>query len=148
MNDKLKEYLRPFVDWIKVKAKIHIKEDEFLDFKVRQIWWANVGLNVGSEQNGKNKDFDRPVLVLRKFGQSLFLAVPLTTKQKDKAHRMEFDYKSYFENIEGEIISEDKKGILVLNQLKAMSSKRLIRKTGTVSEDVFENIRNEIKEML
>ena len=78
----------------------------------------------------------------------MFWAVPLTTKQKDRVYRMEFDYKSYFENIEGDIFSEDKKGILVLNQLKAMSSKRLIRKTGVVSENEFENIINKIKEML
>ena len=148
MDEKFKEFLKPFVDWIKVKTRIHIKEDVFLNFKVRQIWWANVGLNVGSEQNGKHENFERPVLVLRKFGQGLFWAVPLTSKNKNNIYRLEFNYKSYFENIEGEWIPEDKKGILVLNQLKAMSSKRLIRKIGVVPESEFEIVRDKIREIV
>lgn len=31
-----------------------------------QIWWAGVGKNIGTEINGKNSRFSRPMLVYRK----------------------------------------------------------------------------------
>lgn len=148
MDEETKGVLVEFVKWIKVKVKVHLKDNTLLSFKEREIWWANFGLNVGSEQNGKHEDFERPVLVLRKFGQGIFWAVPLTTKQKDNAYRISILYKEYFENITGELIITDKNGILVLNQMRAISSKRLIRKLGVVEEEIFNMIKQEIKSLI
>lgn len=38
---------------------------------------------ISDEQDGKNAEFTRPVLVLRKFNHSLFLGIPLTTNRKN-----------------------------------------------------------------
>jgi mRNA interferase MazF len=38
-------------------------------FYEREIWWCSIGLNVGYEQDGKNDNFERPVLVLKKIQQ-------------------------------------------------------------------------------
>ena len=148
MNEEFKKCLAEFVRWIKIKTRVHISDNTLLSFKPREIWWVNVGFNIGSEQNGKNENFDRPVLILRKFGQHLFWAIPLTSKKKDSNHRLEINYKSYFRNMAGELIEENKNGFVVLNQLKAMSSKRLMRKIGVISENDFEIIKEKIKEML
>lgn len=145
MDEKIKEVLVEFVKWIKVKVKVHLKDNSLLSYKEREIWWANFGLNIGSEQNGKNEDFERPVLVLRKFGHSLFWAVPLTSKLEERPYKLAFDYKDYFINITGDLIITNKNGFLVLNQMRALSSKRLIRKLGVVEEENFNMIKDKIK---
>lgn len=148
MNDEFKKILAEFVKWVKVKVRIHISDSSSVFYHEREIWWANVGLNVGSEQNGKDEELQRPVLVLRKFGQHIFWAIPLTSKKKDSKYRLEIKYKEYYENITGELISEDKDGIIILNQLKTMSIKRLIRKIGVMSEENFNTVRDKIKEIV
>ncbi|MDD2935358.1 MAG: type II toxin-antitoxin system PemK/MazF family toxin [Candidatus Pacebacteria bacterium] len=148
MDDNFKNFLKDFVKWIKLKTRIHISDNSTLSFKQREIWWANVGLNVGSEQNGKNENFERPVLVLKKFGHHLFWAIPLTSKKKDSIYRYEINYKSHHKNILDEIVEESKTGFAILNQLKAMSSKRLIRKLGVLPKDDFNNLREELKNIL
>ena len=45
----------------------------------REIWVCSIGKNVGREQNGKREMFQRPVLVVRKFGSGIFFAIPLTS---------------------------------------------------------------------
>lgn len=148
MDDETKSILAEFVKWIKVKVKVHLKDNILLSYKEREVWWANFGLNVGSEQNGKHENFERPVLVLRKFGHGLFWAVPLTTKDKDNAYRMSILYKEYFENIIGDMIITEKNGFLVLNQMRAISSKRLIRKLGVVEEENYLMIREKIRSLI
>ena len=44
----------------------------------REIWYAKLGMNLGSESNGK-KNFRRPMLVIKKVG-SMFFVAPMTTK--------------------------------------------------------------------
>lgn len=39
--------------------------DRSLYFKERQIWWASIGQNIGVEANGKNKKYERPVIILK-----------------------------------------------------------------------------------
>ncbi|MEA2112728.1 MAG: type II toxin-antitoxin system PemK/MazF family toxin [Patescibacteria group bacterium] len=148
MNEEFEKFLVEFVKWIKLKVRIHISDDTLLLYKTREIWWANVGLNIGSEQNGKNKNFDRPVLILKKFGKDIFWAIPLTSNKENKTFPYKFSYIHRSKNVIGELIEEDKTGFLILNQLKAMSSKRLIRKVGVIPNDSFEAIKGKIKEML
>ena len=42
----------------------------------KDIWWVSVGVNVGFEEDGKNDNFVRPVLVLKKFNNDMFLGIP------------------------------------------------------------------------
>lgn len=148
MDDKFKEFLKDFVKWIKIKVRVHISDNTFLQYKQRDIWWTNVGLNIGSEQNGKNENFERPVLVLRKFGHNLFWAVPTTTNCKKNIYRHKIKYKTYFKDEGGGVREEEKEGIIILNQLKAMSSKRLIRKIGVIPEEEFEIVRKKLGEII
>jgi len=142
------EYLIKFVEWAKLKIRIHLLDNSAISFKNREIWWASMGINVGSEQNGKNAKFERPVLVLRKFGQHIFWTVPLTTKEKDNPYHHKFNYKVYFEDENGNLNKETKKGIVILNQFKTMSSKRLLRKMGVVPIEEFVQIRKKLKRLL
>lgn len=47
------------------------------------IWWINIGENVGSEINGKGSQFSRPAVIYRKLSHTLFMAAPTTTKPKE-----------------------------------------------------------------
>jgi mRNA interferase MazF len=47
-----------------------------------EVWMCTLGKNLGREQNGGSQDFSRPVLVIKKFNNEIFLVVPLSTKQK------------------------------------------------------------------
>jgi len=48
-----------FGQWNNLKKKIHKKDPHFIYFRVGEVWWCNVGMNVGVEQNGKGKAFSR-----------------------------------------------------------------------------------------
>ena len=144
----MEEYLSKFIEWAKLKIKIHISNNSDLSFKNREIWWASMGVNIGSEQNGKNAKFERPVLVFRKFGQHMFWAVPLTTKEKGNLYHYKFNYKVYSEDDGGNLNEEVKEGTMILSQLKTMSSKRLLRKMGVVPGDEFNKVREKLRKLL
>ena len=49
----MQEYLIKFIEWTKLKIKLHIRSDEDVHFYEREIWWASLGVNIGFEQDGK-----------------------------------------------------------------------------------------------
>jgi len=75
------ENLEKFIQWTKLKIRIHIEEKNIY-FREKEIWWARLGMNIGHEQNGKNKNFERPILILKKFGGKALWALLLTSKEK------------------------------------------------------------------
>ena len=125
--------LKWFKDWAELKPKLHFSERE-LYFKERQIWWASVGQNIGSEENGKHGNFERTVLIFKKFNKDTFLGMPISTKIKIGKHRYVFS-------------KDSKKFCLNLSQMKVMSSKRLLRLVGIMAEPDFQNIVTLFKEM-
>ncbi len=71
----MKENLIKFIEWTKLKIRIQISEEEPVYFREKEIWWASLGVNIGYEQDGKNRNFERPVLVLKKFNKNILLAL-------------------------------------------------------------------------
>ncbi len=115
---------KDFDRWNKKKKRLDQGERR-PDFHEREIWWCSIGVNVGSEQHSQTNDFSRPVVIIRRFTRDLFLGVPLTTKTKDAvAFRFRF------------VVGDIENDALVL-QMRAYDNRRLIRKIGTVPEDVF-----------
>jgi hypothetical protein len=57
---------KDFDGWNNVKKKVDTHNTSSLYFKEREIWWASTGVNIGSESDGKNELFERPVLILKK----------------------------------------------------------------------------------
>jgi mRNA-degrading endonuclease toxin of MazEF toxin-antitoxin module len=116
-----KEYDR----WNKAKKKINsINKDAIC--KKGQIWWCSVGKNVGVEQSCNNKNFVRPVLIIKVFSSKMFLAVPITSKNKKKYSNNIFYYDlNRFEKI---------KGFAILSQIKLFDNKRLVRKVTKIDK--------------
>ena len=48
----------------------------------RDIWFCSMGINIGSEQDGKHELFERPVLVIKKVSLNTFIGLPLTSNKK------------------------------------------------------------------
>src|SRR4029078_5894888 len=82
---------KDFTDWHHLKAQLHA-EHSAPTFQQREVWWCSIGVNIGHEMDGKNSDFNRPVLIVRKFNAHIFLGVPLTTQIKANPyyHRIHF----------------------------------------------------------
>src|ERR1700756_4567665 len=119
--------IQRFTDWAKLKLSIHLNHDpRAIYFKERQIWWVSLGQNIGSEQNGKHKNFERPVLVLKKFNAEMFLAVPLSSQIKPGAYRFVFERNGV-------------KYTANLSQIRVLSSKRLLRQVGKMENNDYTN---------
>jgi len=130
----MNQYFKKFSDWTKLKIKIHSKRKRIY-FKEREIWWASLGVNIGHEQDGKNKKFERPVLILRVFNNEVLWILPLTSNNKAGKYYYQFNY-------------DNKKYSIILSQLKLISSRRLLRKIRTFEKSKFKEIKYLIKNLL
>lgn len=120
-----------FGKWRELKGYIEENNTPFL-FREREIWWASIGLNIGEEQDGKNELFERPVLILRKFSKGIFWGLPTSSKIKNNEYN--FKYSP----------DQEEDTSILLSQLRIFSSKRLIRKTVTMNESEFIEIRKRV----
>lgn len=120
-----------FDQWNEQKKKLNKRQNEIL-FHEREIWWCSLGVNVGSEQDGKNDDFSRPILVLKKFSRGVLLVVPLTSRNK---------YNKYYQSIK----YHGQESWVILSQIRLISSQRLTRKAGVISHQQFKKVNEKIK---
>lgn len=125
---------KDFTNWHKIKV-VSQSRKESPTFQERDIWWSHLGANIGDEEDGKGKNFSRPILIIRKFNKKIFWAVPLTTQLKDKTHYHKVTFK-------------DKVQCIMLTQLKLLDSKRLMNKMGSLSKEQCKEIREKIKYLL
>ena len=77
----LSEMNKDFKKWHNRKEYIH-KNSSQVFFHEREIWWCSLGLNIGFEQDGNGPEFQRPVIILRKFNNDVCWVLPITTKPK------------------------------------------------------------------
>jgi mRNA interferase MazF len=56
---------KDFDKWNEQKKELDKKQKDML-FKEREIWWCNLGLNIGDEENGKGEKSTRPILIIKK----------------------------------------------------------------------------------
>lgn len=124
---------KDFDSWNQEKKMVDRKVvSKSLFFHSREIWWCNTGLNIGVEVNGKNKNFDRPMLIVKKFNADLIWVLPLVSRGKTNP---------YYYTLNHETIQSS----VVLSQIKAISTKRLLRRLGIISQSDFEQIVFKLK---
>ncbi len=129
-------YSKDFDVWNVEKKRINERRPEVF-FHEREVWWAQLGVNVGYEQDGKNAAFVRPVLIIKKFNNSIFLAIPLSTKVKSN-NRYYFAFRQH----------DNEEVAAVISQLRLLDSRRLKRKMYRIDMGVFDSIRSAVKDML
>lgn len=124
--------MKDFDNWNNQKKNIHSAgENKF--YHPRDIWWCRLGLNIGYEQDGKDKDFERPVLILKAFGKICLIA-PLTTSPNKHIYRIPIG------------LIEGKKAIVILSQMKVVDTKRFSEKIGVLDKEMFGKIQKHIRE--
>ncbi len=124
--------VKEFDRWNVEKKRIHDRVSAPFAYP-REIWWCSFGANVGAEIDGKNENFERPALIVRVYNKETMLVLPITSREKeDKFH----------------IAIEVPVGTVwvVLTQVRVVSSKRLLRKLGVLSSEVFSNVIERFRE--
>lgn len=131
----MNEDIQHFIEWAKLKIRIHIAPYHRKYFKEREIWWCSLGKNIGYEQDGKNERFERPILIVKKFNHEILWTLPLTRTSKEN-NKYYFKLEQYGES-----------SFIVLSQLRLVSSKRLLRKMRMIREDEFGAVKICMREL-
>jgi mRNA interferase MazF len=125
---------KDFDKWNDLKKKLEIRK-RLPNFEEREIWWTSIGINVGDEMCGKSDESSRPVLILKKFNNHFFFAVPLSSVQKDNKYYFNFTLN-------------DKKQAAIMCQAKPVSANRLSDKYGKVGAELFRAIKKKTGDVL
>lgn len=127
--------MKSFDQWNNEKQKIN-KQHKLPLFKEREVFYAQLGLNIGYEQDGVGNKFIRPVIVFKKFNNSLFWAIPLTSRIKTGKYYFEFSFL------------EEKKSCAILSQLRIIDARRLLNKIGMISKTDFMSLYKKMNDLL
>ena len=126
----MEKYQKDFDRWNVVKKNINAKNRKVF-FYEKEIWWMNIGVNVGSEQDGKGDLFMRPVFIYKKINGTTFVGIPLTTVNREDSMHVSF----YFEY---EI------NTAIISQISVFDRKRLMNRMGGVSDYLFLKIKKAV----
>lgn len=133
-QQKTQTMQKDFNDWNSLKQKLD-KNEKVIFFKEREVWWCSIGLNLGHEENGKNQFFTRPVLVIRKFNNHLFLGVPLTTQIKENKYYHQVTLK-------------EETQCVMLSQMRIFGNTRMRSRLGELSRGQFVEVKRKLAEMI
>ena len=95
-----------------------------------------MGVNIGTESDGKGEEYRRPIIVVKGFNKQSFLGIALTGK------KLEGKYYFYIG------IVENREASVNLSQIRLFDSKRLVRKIGKLDEAKFKELVNKIIAMI
>ena len=93
-------------------------------------------MNVGFEQDGEGKEYQRPVLIFKGFSKDTCLIFPLTTSISK--HKMRIPVG----------IVDKNEASVIISQPKLIDTKRLVEKVGFLDKEIFETIRKAVKDIL
>ncbi len=121
-------HIKRFLEWIGLKEKLHsiIHKPPFVS--EGEMWWASLGENVGAEINGKNRQFSRPVIILRKLSNGFYIIIPLTTQ---------IHYGTWYVNFK-------QKGVEMsacLHQVRSVDYRRLVSYFGQLDDTDFSRVK-------
>ena len=125
---------KDFDKWNEEKKRTHNEGKQKLCHE-REIWWCIFGINVGREQDGRGDNFERPAVILKKLSPDTFITLPLSTKKRLEKFQSEVTYGSL-------------SNFALLDQIRVLDTKRLLRKIGAMDQGEFEVMRNKLKELL
>ena len=85
--------IKNFDGWNEIKKETDQKEiKEEFNYHKKDIWWCATGINIGTEINGKNNNFERPVLVIKRINKHQFFGVPLSSNKKNSDYYIKIKY--------------------------------------------------------
>ena len=120
---------KDFDTWNNLKQTLDAKDrQEAPLYRRREIWWCSVGVNVGFEIFGKNENFVRPVIILRKYSPLTFFGLPMTSNRKNIPSHFHFDFRGTA-------------GSILLDQGKTFDARRLVKRMGRVNKNDVQIIK-------
>ncbi len=125
---------KDFDSWNAIKQKTNIEQPRL--YTVREVWWCRLGVNIGTEQDGRGDWYVRPCLIMKGFGPNACLIVPLTTSLRDHQFRI------FAGTINGRTARAN------ISQIRVIDTRRLQTKMGFLEKKVFSTIRKAVKDLL
>lgn len=141
---------KKYKKWAKMKSIIE-KFHWWFAGNPRDIFWTNIGTNIGNEACWHGDGWIRPVLVIKRYG-NLHLVVPMTTHwlYEDQGTWL---IKKYHHKITS--LDFGRKSYLMMNQLQTIDRKRFTKKVydknGKYAQlwvDAFIYIKNQIRKQM
>lgn len=120
--------IKRFLEWIRLKEKLHDRAYKPPLFKEGEIWWCSLGENVGREINGKSNLFTRPVLIFKKLSSETFLGIPTTSQNRTGSWYVEITYRNHIVTV-------------VLSQVRVFDTKRLFSLLGKIDSHNFKKVK-------
>ena len=181
INKNNVKFILPLLFWVKYKIKLieksEAKKQEIKECKKQkrkppsvlkcsrgEIWEAYLGYNIGSEQNGVNQKYSRPVLIIQndinnKKSPNTIIA-PLSKienridKEKEISQEELKNIKSKLRLTESLLYKDDVKegeekllhpSIVLLQNIREINKERLDYKITHIKDECWEEINNAIK---
>ncbi len=119
--------MKKYDDWNKVKQETDNLEN-LIKIREGEIRWCRFGINIGNEIIGKGENFQRPVLILKKYSGQIFLGLPVTSTIRDGDWYFKINNKGVDRSV-------------ILNQGRSLDSKRLEEKIFELSEKELDKIK-------
>ncbi len=141
--DEWNEEKKSIQSWIDIQKSFPAREQEKIVYiNEREIWYAKLGVNLGSESHWK-KLFLRPVLILKKVG-SMFFVAPMTTKWKDNKFHYSLDCIQYNEGYTN--VPDTSR--IQLSQVKIIDKCRFSQHIGIISKNDFSQVKQKLRELI
>lgn len=128
------KYIKKFDEWNNNKKNINNANNR-VSFFEGEIWWCYLGVNIGSEQDGRGNIFVRPVLIYKKISSKLFIAIPIT-KNLDILNNNLVFYFNY--NIYS----------MLIFQIRIIDSLRLVNKIDNISNYIHKKTKKAVATFL
>ena len=126
--------MKDFDDWNELKKKL---DDKPFDHYVheREVWWCSLGTNIGHEVDGKNKKFERPVLIVRVFSKDTCLVAPFSSRQDVHKYNIPIFIKGIPHSVK-------------VSQLRVVSTWRFSNRVCKINSKSFEEVTLKIKSLI
>ena len=123
-----------FDKWNERKKGLHVST--FKDYvHAREVWWCALGVNIGVEADGKHDNFERPILIIRKFNKDSILVVPLTSRIKKNPYHIVYVHRGV-------------QYAAIISQMRLISTNRLLRQIFSMDSNTFEGILSAVTDMI
>lgn len=120
--------IKRFLEWIKLKERLHESVAAPPNVKERDLWWMSFGENVGSEINGKSELFSRPALIIKKLARGFYLIAPTTSMPHQGSWYVKIKHAG-------------KDTFVCLHQIRTVDYRRLSSQLGRIDEHDFETVK-------
>lgn len=105
-------------------------------FHEREIWFCYLGANVGFEQDGQGDEFQRPVVIIKKFNNEICWAIPLSKTKRRGKYYFVFPF------------DKETTSVAIMSQIRLIDTERLSRKIGDINRENFSNLIEKLKALL